>query len=391
MSVALRRTVSPGPRPRQWIRRILPAHALVVTLALLLPACGGASTPPGDKSSSGSTAGAAPDRFRVALITNGPLSDYGFNQAHKESLDAAKALLGDRVDARSIGDVPETGDAERIMRRLIADGSELIIAASFGYQDTSVRLATEFPDVKFLQAWGFKPSTNLGTYSSKMYEAWYVMGIVASKMSKTGKLGVVAAHPIPPMKWQINAYVLGARSVNPKVTAAVAFINHWFDPGLATDAAESLVGQGCDVLCGVLDNSVAVAKTAENRKVMLIGHNTDLSTFAPTACLVGTRWQWGGLYADAIEKMLHGTWQGTEGDLHGGFKEGYVGITDFNPRVPVDVRQAAEAAIAKIKTGEIVIYRGPIKDNKGNVVVPDGEVLTHEQVMGMDWFVEGIR
>ncbi|MBI4468275.1 MAG: BMP family ABC transporter substrate-binding protein, partial [Acidobacteria bacterium] len=244
---------------------------------------------------------------------------------------------------------------------------------------------------RFLQAWGFKPSANLGTYSSKMYEAWYAMGIVAGKMSKTGNLGIVAAHPIPPMKWQINAYVLGARSVNPKITASVAFINHWFDPGLATDAAESLVGQGCDVLCGVLDNSVAVAKTAERRQVMLIGHNTDLSSFAPKACLVGTRWLWGRLYADCIQAMLEGTWKGTDGDINGGFNRGYIGITDFNPSVPPEVRRAAETAIARIKSGQLMVYRGPITDNKGKIVVAKDQTLTHEQIMGMDWFVEGVR
>jgi basic membrane protein A len=356
--------------------------AIAVSFVLLgLVACSGG----------GETASSGGDPFRVALIANGPLTDSGFNQAHKESLDEAKRLLGDRIEVQSIGDVPETGDAERILRRLIAERSNLIIAASFGYQDTSVKLATEFPQVRFLQAWGFKPAANLGTYSAKMYEAWYVMGVVAGKMSKTGKLGIVAAHPIPPMKWQINAYVLGARSVNPKVTASVAFINHWFDPGLATEAAETLINQGADVVTGVLDNSVAVARTAERRKVMLIGHNTDLSSFAPNSILVGTKWQWGKLYADAIGKMLDGKWNGTSGDLNGGFKEGYVGITNFSARVPADVRQAAEAAVARIVSGELVVYRGPIKDNTGRTVVADGAVLSHDQIMGIDWFVEGVR
>ncbi|MFN7914559.1 MAG: BMP family ABC transporter substrate-binding protein [Vicinamibacterales bacterium] len=329
--------------------------------------------------------------FRVALIANGPLTDYGFNQAQKESLDDAKKLLGDRVDVQSVGDVPETGDAERIARRLIAERADLLIAASFGYQDTSVKLATEFPNLKILQAWGFKPAQNLGTYSSKMYEAWYVMGIVAGRMTKTGKLGIVAAHPIPPMRWQINAYVLGARSVNPNVTASVAFINHWFDPGLATEATETLINQGADVVTGILDNSVAVARTAERRNVMLIGHNADLSSFAPTAILVGTKWQWGRLYASAIEKILQGTWKGTDGDLNGGFREGYVGITGFGSRVPDDVKRQAEEAVARFTRGDLAVYRGPIKDNTGREVVPSGVELTHDQIMAIDWAVEGVR
>ncbi len=303
----------------------------------------------------------------------------------------AQEALGSKIKTQAIGDVPETGDAERTMRKLLADGNDLIIAASFGYQDTTVKLGQEFPDRKFLQAWGFKPSANVGTFSAKMYEAWYVMGIVAGKMTKSNQLGVVAAHPIPPMKWQINAYTLGARSVNPGVSVSVGFINHWFDPGLAAEAAESLVNQGCDVLCGVLDNSVAVAKTAEKRGVMLIGHNTDLSSFAPKSCLVGTKWLWGKLYTDAVEKMLAGNWKGTDGDLNGGFKEGYVGITDFNAKVPADVKALALDAVEKFKLGQLAVYKGPLKDNKGGVAIPDGQTLTHDKIMGMDWFVEGVK
>jgi basic membrane lipoprotein Med (substrate-binding protein (PBP1-ABC) superfamily) len=358
---------------------------LVLTLLFAVTACNRSSAPakPAQKQAQ------AP--FKVSLIANGPLTDWGFNQSHRDALDAVKASLGEKVEVQAIGDVPETGDAERTLRRLISAGSDLTIAASFGYQDTTVKLAQEFPNRKFLQAWGFKPSANLGTYSAKMYEAWYVMGLVAGQMSKTHKLGVVAAHPIPPMKWQINAYALGARAVNPATTVSVVFINHWFDPSLASEASESLIGQGCDVLCGVLDNSVAVAKTAEKRGAMLIGHNTDLSQFAPHACLVGTRWLWGKLYSDAVEKMLAGNWKGTDGDLNGGFKEGYVGITDFNAQVPEAVRKTAMDAIEKIKAGELSIYRGPIQDNKGNLVVPEGKTLTHNEIMGMDWLVEGVK
>lgn len=329
--------------------------------------------------------------FKVSLITNGPLTDFGFNQSHRDGLQLAQETLGSGIQSQSLGDVPETGDAERTMRKLLADGSDLIIASSFGYQDTTVKIGQEFPDRKFLQAWGFKPSANVGTFSAKMYEPWYVMGLVAGKMTKTNKLGVVAAHPIPPMKWQINAYAIGARTANPEVSVSVAFINHWFDPGLASEAAESLVGQGCDVLCGVLDNSVAVAKAAERRGVMLIGHNTDLSSFAPNSCLVGTRWLWGEMYIDAIEKMKAGTWSGTDGDLNGGFKEGYVGITDFSSKVPTEIKTQAIEAIEKIKSGELSVYRGPLKNNEGGVAVPEGQTLTHDQIMGMDWFVEGVE
>ena len=355
-------------------------------LALLIIACGGKESSNPDQKFFSNDQG-----LKVALITNGPLSDWGFNYSHDQAIKYVNNELGDHVVAKSFGSIPETGDAERIVRRLIQDGANLIIAASFGYQDMTVNLAQEFPEVNFLQCWGFKPSQNLGTYSSKMYEAWYVQGVVAGLMTKSNRLGVVAAHPIPPMKWQINAYVHGARSVNADVQANVVYINHWFDPSLAAESTEALIAQGCDVLCGVLDNSVAVAQVAERKGVFLIGHNADLRDFAPTVCLGGTRWQWGRLYKDAIEAILSGSWSGLGGDLNGGFAEDYVGITSFSSKVPADVQARAELAREQIASGELQVYSGPLSDNEGNIVVKIGEVLTHGDIMGMDWLIEGVR
>jgi len=242
----------------------------------------------------------------AAFITNGPISDSGYNFALDQSRQKLEEMTKGKVKTSIVENVPETAEAERVIRKLIDQGTNLIVATSFGYQDTSVKLAKEFPNVKFLQAWGFKPADNLSFYSAKMYESWYLMGILAGKMTKTNKLGVVAAHPIPPMKWQMNAFLLGARSVNPKVTASVTFINHWFDAALASDATEALINQKCDVVCGILDNSVAVAQVAEKKGVYLIGHNTDLSKFAPTMQLAGTQWLWGGLFSKVVEDVQKG-------------------------------------------------------------------------------------
>jgi basic membrane protein A len=276
------------------------------------------------------------------------------------------------------------------MERLIENGSNLIVATSFGYQDSTVAVAARHPNVRFLQAWGFKYGPNVGSYSANMYEAWYLAGVVAGHMTKTGKLGIVAAHPIPPMKWQINAYVLGARSVNPNVRATVTFINHWFDPVLSSQASDALVDQGHDVLCGVLDNSVGVAKAAERRGVWLIGHNTDLAQFAPTHTLVGTRWLWGKLYEDEVQAMLAGNWKGGS-DHHGGFKEGYVGLTPFSSAVPQSVRDEVAAARDRIISGALAVYAGPIKDNTGKLRVGDGQKLAHAEIMAIDWLVDGVK
>jgi basic membrane protein A len=328
--------------------------------------------------------------LQVAFLVNGPVSDSGYNFAHNEGRLRLERELGERVQTRILENIPETADAERVMERLVNAGTKVIVATSFGYQDSAVAVASRHPDVRFLQAWGFRRADNIGTYSAKMYEPWYLMGILAGRTTKTNKLGIVAAHPIPPMKWQIDAYVLGARSVNPNVTATVTFINHWFDPVLASQATEALINQGHDVVCGVLDNSVGVAQAAERRGAWFIGHNADLSPFAPTRQLGGTRWLWGRLYLDEVRQMLDGTWHGGA-DLAGGLREGYVGITEYNAAVPQDVRDEIAVAQKRIADGSLNVYAGPIRDNTGQERVPAGKTLSHDEVMAIDWLVEGVR
>lgn len=305
------------------------------------------------------------DKLKVGFITNGPVNDWGYNYSHEQGRLTVQKALDGKIETTMVENVPETADAERVIERLIRSGTKLIVATSFGYQDAVYKLADKYPDVQFAQAWGFKSRQNMGSFSANMYEPWYVMGIVAGKMTKTGKLGIVAAHPIPPMKWQINAYVLGARSVNPKVNASVVFINHWFDATLASDATSSLVEQGADVVIGVLDNSVAVAQTAEKKGALFIGHNADLEKFAPTHTLVGTEWLWGTLYADIAHDVLAKV-QLNGKHYTGGLKEGYVGYTGFSSLVPNDVISQANAAAEKIRSGQLVVYAGPISDNQGN-------------------------
>ncbi len=329
-------------------------------------------------------------RTQVAFLINGPASDWGYNYAHNEGRLFVQRALADRVRTGVVENVPETADAERVMERLIHAGVQVIVATSFGYQDASVAIAQRHPAVRVLQAWGFKRAANLGSYSAKMYEVWYLMGIVAGRMTKTNKLGIVAAHPIPPMKWQINAYVLGARSVNPKATATVSFINHWFDPVLSSQATEALINQGHDIIIGVLDNSVAVAQTTERLGAWLIGHNADLSQFAPTRQLVGTRWLWGKLYEDELRAMLDGSWRGGS-DRQGGLREGYVGMTGFSPAVPAAVQQEVMAGRERIASGRLAVYAGPIRDNQGAERVPAGKTLSHDEIMAIDWLVEGVR
>lgn len=328
-------------------------------------------------------------RTQIAFLTNGPVSDSGYNYAQNEGRLALEREFGSQIRTGVLENIPETADAERVMEQLINSGVKVIVATSFGYQDATLAVSRRHPSVKFLQAWGFERGPNVGSYSARMYEAWYLMGMVAGHATKTNRLGIVAAHPLPVMKWQINAYVIGARSVNPNVTATVTFINHWFDPVLASQATEALVNQGHDVVCGVLDNSVGVAQAAERRGAWLIAHNTDLTKFAPTRQLAGTRWLWGKLYEDETHSIIAGTWTGGS-DLNGGLREGYVG-TYFSPNVPESIQGEVMAVSNRIISGSLAVYAGPVKDNTGQERIPSGTTLTHDQIMKIDWLVEGVR
>ena len=365
--------------------------ALVAALFVFASCDGGTATPETPQPATPGFSGFSPSetRLQAAFLTNGPANDFGYNSAHDAGRQAAEKALGGTVKTGILENIPETEDAERTMERLVESGVKVVVATSFGYQDSTVTVAARHPDVKFLQAWGFKQGPNIATYSAKMYESWYLMGIVAGRMTKSNKLGVVAAHPIPPMKWQIDAYTLGARSVNPEATVTVTFINHWFDPVLASQASEALVNQGSDVLAGVLDNSVGVAQAAEKRGVWLIAHNTDLSKFAPTMQLTGTEWLWAPLYEKELRDAQAGTWTGGT-DRAGGLEAGYVGILPFSSSVPESVRAEVEAARAKIISGKLQVYAGPIKDNAGVEKVPAGKAMTHDEVMGIDWMVDGV-
>ena len=218
---------------------------------------------------------------QAAFLTNGPASDWGYNQTHNEGRLFAERALEGKIKTGLLENVPETADAGRTMERLIDSGVDIVVATSFGYQDSSVDTAQKHPDVKFLQVWGFKHAPNLGTYSAKMYEPWYLMGIVAARMTKSGQLGVVAAHPIPPMKWQINAYAPGSAVGEARREGYRDIYQPLVRPGPGLQATEALINQGHDVVCGVLDNSVGVAQAAERRGAWLMGHNTPIFPRSP--------------------------------------------------------------------------------------------------------------
>jgi basic membrane lipoprotein Med (substrate-binding protein (PBP1-ABC) superfamily) len=275
------------------------------------------------------------------------------------------------------------------MEKMIADGTKLIFPTSYGYLDPALRVAKRHPDVVFVHCGGFKSSDNLGTYFAYIHEPMYVSGIVAGKTTKTNKLGFVAAHPIPQVLRNINAFTLGARSVNPDVTAHVVWTNSWYDPATEAEAAKGLIDLGADVLTMHQDSPLTVVQTAEANGVYSVGYHADLHTFAPKGWLTGAEWDWGPLYAKIAQSVKAKSWKSEQ--LRSGMDGGSVKLARFGPAVSREAQDAATAMTEKIVKGEYVVFQGPLKDRDGMLRIEEGKKPDFDWMEKMDWFVEGVQ
>jgi len=287
--------------------------------------------------------------------------------------------------------VAEGPDAERVIRDFAQKGYKLIITTSFGFMDPTITVAKEFPDVWFVHISGYKTAPNVSTVFGKIEEPRYVSGLVAGKMTRSNKLGYVAAFPIPEVVRGINAFTLGVRKVNPQATVKVVWTNTWFDPVKEKEAAVALLAEGCDVIAQHQDTPEP-QKAAEEKGVYGVGYDSDMSRQAPKAVLTSPVWNWGVKYVDIVRQVMAGTYKTEE--YWGGWKDGVVDLAPYGPMVPDDVKKMADAEISKFKSGEATIFTvftGPLKDNTGKERVPAGKAMTAEELLSMDWFVEGVE
>jgi basic membrane protein A len=213
--------------------------------------------------------------------------------------------------------------------------------------------------------------------------------VAALSLKGETRFGFVGAHPIPPINWTVNAFALGAQSVNPKVTVDVVYTNSWYDPAAETEAVKSLAAQGVKVVYALVDSTIAVIQAAEKEGVFCISHHADLSKFAPKKYITGAVWQWGKLYEDVAQQVMAGTWKSAP--VAGGFKEGYVGLATFGPAVNDAAKAKATELIDAIASGNKDVFAGPIYDNKGKLRVPAGKALSVPDIVSLDWLVKGVR
>ena len=336
------------------------------------------------------TASASQTPLKAAFVYVTPVLPAGWTRQHEEGRLQLERDLPGKVQTTAVDNVAEGPDAERVIRDLAAQGNQLIFTTSFGYMEPTLRVAREFPNVKFENITGYKQADNVATANARHYEGRYLSGVAAGRMSKTGVAGFVAGFPIPEVVQGVNAFVLGMRSVNPKAQVKVVWLNAWFDPAREREAAMALMDQGADVLSFQVATT-AVMAAAQERGKMAIAFHSDMRKDAPDAQLMAITHHWGNYYAARAKAVQNGTWK--PGDTWGGVKEGMVRVEHFGPKLPQAVRDEVLARQKEMAAGKLQPFKAvkaAIRDNQGKERVAKGAQLTDEQLHHMDWLAEGV-
>lgn len=332
------------------------------------------------------TAGTAAAQTKIGFLYVGPTSDYGYNFAQDEGRKYLEANMD--VETLYFENIPETAAATRVMERMIRDGVEIVFPTSYGHLDYAMRIADDYPDVHFMHSGGLETANNLGTYFAEIDQAMYLSGVAAGLTTETNELGFIGANPIPQVLRNINAFTRGARSVNPEVTTSIVWTGEWSNPGLESEAANSLIDSGADVLTGHVDSPINYVQVAERRGVYSVGYHADASQFAPNGWIVGAQWNWGPMMVDIVSSIQDGTWEPEH--LRGDLRSEASTLTDFGDTVPQEVRDVVNNRYAEIMDGEFAVWAGPVLDQSGAVIIPEGETLSLRDTETMDYLVEGV-
>ncbi len=364
---------------RTWLR----LGALIAVSLALLTACGKKEEAPAKADA------AKAEPLKIAFAYIGPVGDGGWTFAHDNGRKALEAALGDKIKTSFVENVPESADAERVMKDLASQGNKLIFGTTFGYMDPMLKVAQDFKDVKFEHATGYKTSENLRTYDSRTYEGAYMAGIVAGSMTKSNTLGIVGSVPIPEVIRNINSFTMGAQSVNPKVKTKVVWVNEWFNPPKETEAATSLINGGADILFQNTD-SPAVLKTAEEKGKRAFGWDSDMTAYGPKAHLASAVINWGPYYIKATQDYMAGTWTGGSSSWWG-VKEGAIDLVSIAADVPDAAKAKVEEVKKGLKDGSFAIWKGPIVDNQGKTILAKDEVADDKFLGGVHFYVKGVE
>ena len=333
---------------------------------------------------------ASKEPLKIGFVYVTPVTDAGWVRQHEEGRKAVDAALGARVKTTFVENVAEGADAERVIRDLAQQGNQLIFTPSFGYMEPTLKVAKDFPGVKFESITGYKAAPNVATANARYYEGRYLAGIAAGRMTKTNVAGYVAGFPIPEVLQGINAFTLGMRSVDPKAQVKVVWLDAWFDPPRERDAAMTLFNQDVDVIA-FHTGSTAVMAAAQERGKLAVAYHSDMRKVAPDAQIVAVTHEWGGYYTQRAKAVLDGSWKPVS--IWGGVKEGMVRVGDFGTKVPKAVQEEVLARQQDIASGKLQVFRAAedVRDNEGKVVIAKGTGLRDDQILMMNWLVEGVQ
>ena len=326
--------------------------------------------------------------LKIAFAYVGPVGDGGWTFAHDNGRKAIEKEFGDKVVTSFVEKVPEAADAERVFRDMVGQGNKLIFGTTFGYMEPMLKTAADSKGVMFEHATGYKQADNLRTYDSRTYEGAYMAGVIAGKMTKSNTLGVVGSIPIPEVIRNINSFTMGAQSVNPKIKTKVVWVNEWFNPPKETEAAQSLINQGADVLFQNTDSS-AVLQTAAKNKKLAFGWDSDMTAYAPEAHLASAIINWGPYYVKATRDALEGKWTGGTA-VWWGVKEGAIDVVSISDKVPADTKAQIDKIKAGLKDGSFVIWKGPIVGQDGKEVLAKDAVADDKFLGGVNFYIKGV-
>lgn len=374
-------------------RSLLKVAALSAVTAAALVGCGkkeepAAAAPAPAPAPVASAPAPKPEPLKIAFAYVGPVGDGGWSFAHDNGRKAIEKEFGDKVVTSFVESVPESADAERVLRDLAGQGNKLIFGTTFGYMESIQKIAPDFKDVKFEHATGYKTADNVRTYDSRTYEGAYMAGVIAGAMTKTNTLGVVGSVPIPEVIRNINSFTLGAQSVNPKIKTKVVWVNEWFSPPKETEAATSLINGGADVLFQNTD-SPAVLKTAQEKGKRAFGWDSDMTAYGPKAHLASAVINWGPYYIKATKDALEGQW--ATGQSWWGVKEGAIDIVSIAEDVPADTKTKVETIKKGLADGSFQIWKGPIVGQDGKEVVAKDTVADDKFLSGVNFYVKGVE
>ncbi len=329
--------------------------------------------------------------LKIGFVYVAPLAEAGWVHQHDEGRKAVDAMLGDKVKTTYVENVPEGADAERVIRDLAQAGHKLIFTPSFGYMEPTLKVAKDFPDVRFESITGYKTAPNVAVANARYYEGRYLAGIAAGRMTKTNLAGYVAGFPIPEVLQGINAFTLGMRSVNPQAQVKVIWLNAWFDPAREREAAMTLMNQDADVLA-FHTGSNAVMVAAQERGKMAVAYHSDMRSVAPDAQILAVTHRWGDYYTSRAKAVLNSSWKNTS--VWGGVKQGMIRVEDFGPKVPRPLKQEILDRQREIASGQLLPFQAQgtdVLDNEGRKVIVANSALSDEQILNMNFLVAGVQ